>query len=372
MRRIRPSTPAESCARLPNWPSASARKARRRQPDHDRNRVRGRRRSAWRRASRRSVRGRSSADRRDRRTVGDPARSRARGRPPRDVRRQGLSRESRPRTPAHRAHRSSPVAEGPLSLACLLPVRDGAADIARIPGVGRRARRLRGRARRRQRRRDGASCSARQPARRRACFETRRAPTSPAGTTTRIGVACSRPRCRAAGPDWVLFLDVDERIDADDAQRAARVHRQATRCRASPTGCELSSTVGSARSCTEPTPRLPAALARVRPRAAGRAAALQPCPGADPAARHGLRTTIRARHLDSPQRLQLRREKYASGRPRRAPCRAQRGDAPRPPQGPLREWTPRPPGLPGAGAERAATGSAAGACAEETGARRHR
>ena len=149
----------------------------------------------------------------------------------------------------------------------------------RIPGVGRRDRRLRRRARRRQHRRDGRTARG-EPAGRGRCSATRR----------RAGFAGwddgeNRSRLLAAAaelePDWILFLDSDERLDGDDAA-ALREFLSARRPGGHRLRARALSRVGGT-GCWRADPRLSALRARTRLRAAARAPSLQPGADRDPA-----------------------------------------------------------------------------------------
>lgn len=143
-------------------------------------------------------------------------------------------------------------------------------------------------------------------------------------------------------PDWILFLDADERIDPDDAI-ALREFLASDALAGVAYGLELYRE-WQGRVAVEPTYvfRLFAHDPdnELRP---GRLH-FNPVPIQIPT-RAWIRTTIRARHLDSPERLELRRRKYAEAHPgSRGP-----GATPallEPPSGPLIEWSARGPGTP--------------------------
>jgi glycosyltransferase involved in cell wall biosynthesis len=143
-------------------------------------------------------------------------------------------------------------------------------------------------------------------------------------------------------PDWILFLDADERIDPDDA-RALREFLATDALAGVAYGLELYRD-WEGLVATEPTHVF--RLFAHHPEYELRPGRLHfnPVPVQIPA-RAWIRTTIRARHLDSPERLALRRRKYAeAGRDAAAPG----GNAAleEPPSGPLAEWAPRPAGMP--------------------------
>ena len=209
----------------------------------------------------------------------------------------------------------------------------------RIPGVGRRARRLRGGARRRQRRRDGAPAG-RQPARRDAAAKPAARRLRRLGRQ-RESAPPARGRDASCAPDWVLFLDVDERIDGDDA-RALREFIGSDALPGIAYGLELYRQ-WERQVVTEPTHVYRLFSPGSRTRVAGGAAALQPCPGADSAlgmaadddprassrfataasscgARSTVRPTLKAAMPSSARRCSRRRRgRFANGR------RARRG-----------------------------------------------
>ncbi len=141
----------------------------------------------------------------------------------------------------------------------------------------------------------------------------------------------------ALEPDWILFLDADERIDSDDAL----VLCEFLATDAVPGvayGIEL---YRDWNGLVVPEPSYVFRLFAHDPDHELRPGRLHfnPVPIQIPA-RAWMRTTIRARHLDSPERLELRRRRYAEADPgahRSAPNAALLD----PPPEPLAPWSPR-------------------------------
>ena len=144
------------------------------------------------------------------------------------------------------------------------------------------------------------------------------------------------------GPRWVLFLDADERIDADDA----RALRDFLATDALP-GLAYGLRVHRAwEDAVEVKPRHVYRLFAVE---SGQLLGTQrlhfnPVPDTIPRSAW-VRTTIRLRHLDSPARLAERREKYRQADPERRFELAYRPLL-EPPQRTLGPWSPRPEGWP--------------------------
>jgi glycosyltransferase involved in cell wall biosynthesis len=142
-------------------------------------------------------------------------------------------------------------------------------------------------------------------------------------------------------PEWVLFLDADERIDGDDAL-ALREFLASDALAGVAYGLEL---YRDWQGLVVPEPTNVFRLFAHDPDHELRPGRLHfnPVPIEIPT-RAWIRTTIRARHLDSPQRLELRRRKYAEAHPgERGP-----GAMPAlldPPSDSLMEWRPRPAGM---------------------------
>jgi glycosyltransferase involved in cell wall biosynthesis len=142
-------------------------------------------------------------------------------------------------------------------------------------------------------------------------------------------------------PDWVVFLDADERIDREDAV-ALRGFLGADALDACAYGLRLYRMWGDDR-CVA----MPSYVYRLFAHARGLelpAARLHfhPVPVTIPQGAW-VRTTIRARHLDSPERLAARREKYRQAGGSAAP-RLQARLLAEPEQEPV-AWARRPPAL---------------------------
>jgi len=165
-------------------------------------------------------------------------------------------------------------------------------------------------------------------------------------------------------PDWILFLDADERIDADDAL-ALREFLANDALPGVAYGIELYRDWNGR---VAPHPTHVFRLFAHHPEYELRPGRLHfnPVPVQIPA-RAWIRTTVRARHLDSPERLALRRRKYAeAGHDALAPgANAALQEAP---AEPLARWRPRPPGLAIISTERAAVEPGDAADATERGA----
>jgi glycosyltransferase involved in cell wall biosynthesis len=147
----------------------------------------------------------------------------------------------------------------------------------------------------------------------------------------------------ALEPDWVVFLDADERLDAADGAAlrefllgdalpgcayGLRLHRTWTEDRVTAAATIVYRVFAFARGHSLPTQQFH----------------FNPVPVEIPRSRW-LVTTIRVRHLDSPERLAARRAKYAEADPRGDFAD---GSAPllTPPDGDLVPWQPRPASLP--------------------------
>jgi glycosyltransferase involved in cell wall biosynthesis len=144
-------------------------------------------------------------------------------------------------------------------------------------------------------------------------------------------------------PTWIVFLDADERLDGEDAA-ALRSFLRSDAIAGCAYGLRLYREWGDGRVAERFTWVYRAfafAPGQVLP---DRRLHFNPVPQAVPRSAW-LRTTIRARHLDSPRRLQARVAKYRDADPREE----FREVAPRllePPGGQLRAWERRPAGLP--------------------------
>ena len=112
--------------------------------------------------------------------------------------------------------------------------------------------------------------------------------------------------------DWVLFLDVDERIDGDDA-RALREFIGSDALPGIAYGLELHRQ-WERQVVTEPTHVYRLFSPGSEPELRAGLLHFNPVPAQIPRSAW-LPTTIRARHLDSPQRLRQRREKYRQADP---------------------------------------------------------
>jgi glycosyltransferase involved in cell wall biosynthesis len=154
-------------------------------------------------------------------------------------------------------------------------------------------------------------------------------------------------------PDWVLWLDADERIDGDDAA-ALRAFLDGDAVPGCAYGLQLFRAWDEEAVVPAPTyvyrlfaPGSDLRLPKERLH-------LNPIPISIPRALW-LSTTIRLRHLDSPERVERRRRKYAEADPA---GEWERGAGPRldPPENVV-PWRPRDPALPvlvsGTGVERA-------------------
>jgi glycosyltransferase involved in cell wall biosynthesis len=161
-------------------------------------------------------------------------------------------------------------------------------------------------------------------------------------------------------PEWILFLDADERIEPDDAV-VLREFLEHDGLAGVAYGLELY------RDWNGRVVREPSHVFRLfahdpdhelRP---GRLH-FNPVPTQIPA-RAWIRTTIRARHLDSPERLRRRRAKYVEADPD-APGSRARGLLEAPAEDALTDWEPRPAGLPVIAAATATDGGTAPAADE--------
>ena len=149
----------------------------------------------------------------------------------------------------------------------------------------------------------------------------------------------------ALRPRWVLFLDVDERVSADDAA-ALREFLTGDALPGCAYGLQHLRAWGERHDpaftwvyrlfAWEPGQSLPAARLH-----------FDPVPASIPRERF-IGTTIRVRHLgaDSMARIAQRERKYAEADPERAHGGATHGGLDRPPAGDLRGWEPRTPGMP--------------------------
>ena len=147
---------------------------------------------------------------------------------------------------------------------------------------------------------------------------------------------------RDFAPDWVLFLDADERVDPDDA-RALREFLDSDALPGIAYGLALYRQWGD-EVVSRPTHVF--RMFAFRPDHELRPGRLHfnPVPVQIPR-RAWVRTTVRARHLDSPERLARRRAKYAQADPAGADTGAT-AELLREPRGSLVAWRPRRPGLP--------------------------
>ncbi len=144
------------------------------------------------------------------------------------------------------------------------------------------------------------------------------------------------------GADWVVYLDADERIDADDAQ-ALRAFVDADALPGCAYGFLLHREWGSDRVAMPPSWVYRMFAPEPGQRLGGESLHFNPIPDSiSPGAR--VRTTLRLRHLDSPARLRERTAKYAEVDPGADP------DFGTPalqhePDGEVVPWGPRPSGL---------------------------
>jgi glycosyltransferase involved in cell wall biosynthesis len=147
----------------------------------------------------------------------------------------------------------------------------------------------------------------------------------------------------AIRPDWILFLDVDERIDADDAAslRSFLEADALAGCAYGLQHCRIwDGRYDPAFSWVyrlfawAPDQRLPSGRLH-----------FNPVP-LSIARERFIRTTIRLQHLDSPRRLHARVDRYADADPGSTHGGARHGGLDVPPSGELREWGPRDPSMP--------------------------
>lgn len=233
------------------------------------------------------------------------------------------------------AARSTPP--GPL-LTCLLPVRNGAED---LPGyfdsaaaLGARIVAL-----------DDGSTDSTGALLRASALVDRVIANPPRNSHEGWDDGANRARLLAAAaevrPRWVLFLDVDERIDRDDAAALKEfIARDAVEGVAY--GLALHRDWGGS---VASAPTIVYRLFAFEPgdELRGGRFHFNPVPVRIPR-RAWLPTTIRARHLDSPERLERRRQKYAEADPGGADL-GPTGDLLEPPAGALIAWPARTPGL---------------------------
>lgn len=151
------------------------------------------------------------------------------------------------------------------------------------------------------------------------------------------------------GADWVLFLDADERIDADDAL-ALREFLRGDAVGGLAYGLRLYRTWEE---LVLPRPTVVYRLFDPRPDDELPEARLHfnPLPTRIPPGAR-VETTIRARHLDSPERLRRRRRKYEEANPGSTDTGATAALM-AVPEGELVSWPARPIGLPPLATERA-------------------
>jgi glycosyltransferase involved in cell wall biosynthesis len=146
----------------------------------------------------------------------------------------------------------------------------------------------------------------------------------------------------AAAAPWVMFLDADERVDADDAE-ALREFAAGDALPGCAYGFELYRAWGER---VTPRPLRVHRLFAPRPGQTlpTRRLDFTPVPTQIQSAAW-IETTIRIRHLDSPERLAARHRKYDEADPggglASGPARMLTA-----PEGTLVAWRPRPPGLP--------------------------
>lgn len=145
-----------------------------------------------------------------------------------------------------------------------------------------------------------------------------------------------------AGADWVLFLDADERMDADDAGALRGfIGRDALR------GCAYGLQVFRSwddRVAPEPTYAYRLFAPAASHTLPARRLHFNPVPREIPRAAW-VRTTIRIRHLDSVERTRARRRKYEQADPRREFETESVRVLEEPPER-LVAWAPRAPGMP--------------------------
>ena len=154
----------------------------------------------------------------------------------------------------------------------------------------------------------------------------------------------------ALDPDWILFLDADERIDLDDAL-ALREFLATDALPGIAYGLELHRD-WEGRIAPEPTHVYRLFAHSPDQSLAGQRLHFNPVPAQIPRSAW-MRTTIRVRHLDSPERLERRRSKYEQADPdRRFAGFASELLSPPSPQ--LVDWAPRPAALPVLAGQRSA------------------
>ncbi|MDQ2676515.1 MAG: glycosyltransferase, partial [Actinomycetota bacterium] len=160
-----------------------------------------------------------------------------------------------------------------------------------------------------------------------------------------------------SGGGWVLFLDADERLDAEDAA-ALRDFVHGDAIAGCAYGIQMFRAWGDAVG-DEPTYVYRLFLAAEGQRLPGQTLHFNPVPVSIPNSMW-IRTTIRARHLESVERLEARKRKYAQSDPDSQWDPAKTTPLARPSQ--LVPWTPRSKGIPllavGAEGERAARAAA--------------
>ena len=162
-----------------------------------------------------------------------------------------------------------------------------------------------------------------------------------------------------AGSEWVLFLDADERIDEDDG-KALRAFAASDALPGCAYGIQMFRASGE-RVGADPTYVYRLFHAEPGQELSKETLHFNPIPASIPAALW-IRTTIRARHLESPNRLEARRLKYAEADPenRWDPSR----QVPLEPPARTVPWMPRPGAIPvlavGAEGERATLASGEG------------
>ncbi len=141
-----------------------------------------------------------------------------------------------------------------------------------------------------------------------------------------------------SGGGWVFYLDADERIDPDDAE-ALREFVERDGIKGCAYGMQVYRSWGS-RVAPEPSYVYRVFFAQPGQRLPLRSLHFNPVPEAIPQAAW-LRTTIRMRHLESDERLAVRRQKYAEA-DAASSSPSSRGRTPLDVPTELVEWTPRP------------------------------
>ncbi len=144
-------------------------------------------------------------------------------------------------------------------------------------------------------------------------------------------------------PSWVLFLDADERIDAEDGEALRAFLESGDALPGCAYGIRMYRAWGGDQVAGH-TVAYRIFSPRQGQRLPDRRLHFNPVPSEIPRAAC-LRTTLRARHLDSPERLARRLRKYAEADPG-AELERENSRLLDEPEGPLEEWRPRAPATP--------------------------